>query len=84
MVVKMNLNEKLQGFTSAFLVAFCERGPQKLKNDVASWHRHAHQENIYQQATWMSQEVSKWLVLMVITYLYMGYLGVITHLLTIY
>ncbi len=31
-------------------------------------------------ATWMSQEGSKW----VITYLYMGYIGVITHLLTIY
>ncbi len=28
----------------------------------------------------MSQEVSKWLM----TYLYMGYIGVITHLLTIY
>ena len=37
--------------------------------------------------TWMSQEVSKWLVngcKWVITYLYMGYIGVITHLLTIY
>ena len=32
------------------------------------------------EGTWMSPEVSKW----VITYLYLGYISVINHLLTIY